>query len=317
MTPMAHWKQRITYSAYFLKNAWFVLLWKLFRRKKGVERFLGQKEITQAYGEATLRDAILSEEPFAAIRFGAVELSCINNFEKIQLGLKKTYKPLVRFSMKNNAGFFPTDDEHLSHFSTQWIKDIQKADIIGISGVHMEDYFYKKYSPRAKVIQYQTFEPLRGHWTSALRGKRVLVISPFAKEIKEQYAHRTSIIKDENLLPEFHLQTIESVQTLGDQTDSRFESWFEALDFMKVEILKHEFDIALVGAGAYGAALCLFIRQLNKHAIQTGGATQLLFGIMGKRWEKRPYVTRYVTSSWTRPLKKPQGSDKVEKGCYW
>ena len=143
------------------------------------------------------------------------------------------------------------------------------------------------------------------------------MISPFAKEIQEQYARRASIIQDENLLPEFKLETIEAVQTLGDQSDPRFETWFEALDHMKVEILKHDFDVALVGAGAYGAALCLFIRQLNKQAIQTGGATQLLFGIMGKRWEKRPYVTRYVTSSWTRPIIKPAGSDKVEKGCYW
>lgn len=314
---MGQTKQRLLYSRYFIKNAWFVLLWKLFRRKKGVERFLGQKGISQAYGEAVLRDLILSEEPFAAIRFGAVELSCINNYEKITLGLKKTFKSSVRFSMKNNAGFFPTDDEHLTHYCTQWIKDVQKAEVIGISGVHMEDYFFKKYCPRAKVIQYQTFEPLRGHWTSALRGKRVLVISPFAKEIQEQYIHRTEIIHDENLLPEFHLETVESIQTLGNQLDPRFETWFEALDHLKVEILKHDFDVALVGAGAYGAALCLFIRQLNKQAIQTGGATQLLFGIMGKRWEKRPYVTRYVTASWTRPLKKPDGAEKVEKGCYW
>ncbi len=314
---MGQYKNRLNYAAYFVKNAWFVMLWKLFRRKKGVERFLGQKGISQNYGEGVLRDAILSEEPFAAIRFGAVELSCINNYEKITLGMKKTFKPSVRFSMKNNAGFFPTDDESLKHYCTQWIKDVQKAEIIGISGIHMEDYFFKKFCPGAKVIQYQTFEPLRGHWTNALRGKRVLVISPFAQEIKEQYARRNEIIQDDNLLPEFHLETVQSVLTLGDQKDPRFETWFEALDHLKVEILKHDFDIALVGAGAYGAALCLFIRQLNKQAIQTGGATQLLFGIMGKRWEKRPYVTRYVTSAWTRPLTKPEGADKVEKGCYW
>jgi len=314
---MAQISTRWAYRKYFIKNAWFVMMWKLFRRKKNVERFIGMKGITQNYGDAMLRDKIRSEVPFSAIRLGAVEISCLNNYEKILLGFKKTYKPSVRYSMKNNAGFFPTDDENLTFYSTQFLKDLKTADIIGISGVHMEDYFFKKYSPHAQVIQYNSFEPLMGHWTSALRGKKVLVISPFAKQIEEQYAKRTEVIKDENVLPEFQLQTIEAVQTLGEQTDPRFNNWFEALDYLKVEILKHDFDIALVGAGAYGAPLCLFIRQLNKQAIQTGGATQLLFGIMGRRWEKREHVTRYVTKSWTRPLIKPQGADKVEKGCYW
>lgn len=308
---------RLQYGKYFIKNAWFVMIWKLFRRKKNVTRFLGKKGITQNYGDITLREKILSEEPFAAIRFGAVEISCLNNYEKIQLGFKKTYKPSVRLSMKNNAGFFPTDDANLAFYSQHFLKDLKNADIIGISGVHMEDYFYAKYCSHAQVIQYNSFEPLMGHWTSALRGKRVLVISPFAKQIEEQYAKRTEIITDSNVLPEFQLQTIEAVQTIGEQSDPRFSNWFEALDYLKVEILKHDFDIALVGAGAYGAPLCLFIRQINKQAIQTGGATQLLFGIMGKRWEKRKHVTRYVTKSWTRPNVKPLGAEKVEKGCYW
>ena len=82
------------------------------------------------------------------------------------------------------------------------------------------------------------------------------------------------------------LITIKAVQTIAKETDERFSNWFEALDYMKVQILKHEFDIALVGAGAYGTPLCLFINSLNKQAIQSGGATQLLFGIIGKRWEK-------------------------------
>ena len=39
-----------------------------------------------------LKDALDSSKPFSAIRFGAVELSCLNNHEKIELGWKKKYK---------------------------------------------------------------------------------------------------------------------------------------------------------------------------------------------------------------------------------
>jgi hypothetical protein len=309
--------KRSTYILYFLKNAYFVLLWKFFRRKKNVEKFAGIKQITQDYGNKTLAEIIRSKQPFAAIRFGAVELSCINNHEKIMLGLKRTYKRSVRYSMKNNAGFFPTTDTNLNYFCRHFIKELPKTDILGISGIHMEDYFYKKYAKQAKIIQYNSYEPLMGNWTNALEGKRVLVVSPFAKLIEKQYARRHELFTNQEVLPEFQLMTVEAVQTIGQETDERFLNWFEALDYMKMEIIKREFDIALIGAGAYGAHLCWFIKSMNRQAIQTGGATQLLFGIMGRRWENRPHVTRHVTSSWTRPDSVPKGAQKVEKGCYW
>lgn len=317
MADIVLYRKKTRYIVYFIKNAWFVFLWKLFRRKKKVERFSGIRGITQDYGNNVLKRMIEDGHPFAAIRFGATELGCLNNYEKIQLGWRHYYKKSVKYSMKNNGGFFPTTDTNLTFYAEHYLKDLPKTDILGISGIHMEDYFFRKYVPNAQVIQYNSFEPLMGDWTSALKGKRVLVISPFAKLIEQQYANRKNIITNENVLPDFTLLTIEAVQTLGMQEDERFLNWFEALDYLKVEILKHEFDVALVGAGAYGSPLCWFIKSLNRQAIQTGGATQLLFGIMGRRWEKRDHVTRYVTSSWTRPVEKPKGAERVEKGCYW
>ncbi len=313
----AYRQNRFRYLLYFIKNAWFVLLWKLFRRKKNVLRFAGIPNITQELGNQTLKDQILSGKPFAAIRFGATELSCLNNYEKIQLGWRHTYKKSVRYSMKNNGGFFPTTDTNLNYYCTYYLRELPKTDILGISGIHMEDYFYKKYVPHSRIIQYNSFEPLMGDWTQALAGKRVLVVSPFAELIEKQYAQRQSIIHNDLVLPEFTLITVNAVQTIGDAYDERFHNWFEALDYLKLEILKHEFDVALIGAGAFGAPLCWFIKTRGKQAIQTGGATQLLFGIMGRRWEKRPHVTRYVTAAWTRPDTKPKGADKVENGCYW
>jgi len=317
MAAIVPYKKKVIYLAYFIKNAWFVLLWKLFRLKKSVLRFMGIKDITQEFGNDILKQSIESGRPLAAIRFGATEIGCLNNYEKIQFGWRKDYKKSVKYSMKNNGGFFPTTDTNLNYYCSMYFKNITKTDILGISGIHMEDYFYRKYVPDAKIIQYNSFEPLMGDWTSALAGKRVLVISPFAKLIEKQYANRASIIANESVLPAFTLLTIEAVQTIGAQYDERFGNWFEALDYMKIEILKHDFDVALVGAGVYGTPLCWFIKGLGKQAIQTGGATQLLFGIMGKRWERRPHVTQYVTASWTRPGVKPDGAENVEKGCYW
>ena len=180
----------------------------------------------------------------------------------------------------------------------------------------MEHYFYRNFAYNAQPVQNWALDPLLGQWSHLLKGRKILVISPFADQIEEQYKKRERLFPNNpGILPQFELITIKAVQTIADQDDSRFGNWFEALDYMKVEILKHDFDVALIGAGAYGTPLCLYVKSLNKQAIQTGGATQLLFGIIGKRWEQREYVKKHINKDWIRPKDKPTGYHTVEKGC--
>lgn len=309
-------QRRALYRQAFFKSAIHVFNWHAFRIKPSTERFLQFKGLTLPYGASVLKDQILAGEPFAAIRIGAVEMGALNNYEKILLGYAKTYKPSVRLSMKQNAGFFPTNDKQLTFYAKHFFKEAMKTDILGISGIHMETYMYQRYLGQAKVIPYEAFEPLRGDWIQALEGKRVLVVSPFADDIAKQYKQKEKLFPS-GVIPEFTLLTVKAVQTIGEQTDDRYHTWFEALDAMKVEIMKHDFDIALVGAGAYGSHLCWFIKSMSKQAIQTGGATQTMFGIMGRRWESRSHVSQYLNDHWIRPSVKPLGAEKVEHGAYW
>ncbi len=192
------------------------------------------------------------------------------------------------------------------------------TDYLSISGVHMEEYFYKNYCPRAKLIQYFALEPLLGTWSKLLKGKKVLVISPFAKQIKKQYKQRLKLFANaDEILPEFKLLTIEAVQTIGYEVDDRFENWFEALQFMKNEMAKLDFDICLVGAGSYGTPLAIYAKELGKIGLQTGGATQTLFGLIGKRWENRKHVKQHINEYWQRPEKIPFYKEGIENGAYW
>jgi hypothetical protein len=307
---------RKTYQREFLKSSWDVLKWKLFRIKKSTHQFLHFKNLTLQHGNDVLKAALMKEEPFAAVRIGAVEMGALHNYEKIQLGIKKIYKPSVVLSMKQNAGFFPTIDKQLTFYAKHFIKEAKKTDILGISGIHMESYMYQRYFAGANVIPYEAFEPLRGDWIQALQGKRVLVVSPFADDINKQYANRKHLFP-QGTLPEFTLITVKAVQTIADATDERYSTWFDALDAMKVDVMKHDFDVALIGAGAYGSHLAWFIKTMNRQAIQTGGATQTMFGILGRRWEQRTHVAQYVNDAWIRPSEKPLGAEKVEHGAYW
>ena len=122
--------------------------------------------------------------------------------------------------------------------------------------------------------------------------------------------------------------TLKAVQSIGGT--EKFSTWFDALDYMKQQIDGIDFDIALIGCGAYGMPLAAHIKRSGKQAIHFGGSLQLLFGIRGKRWETSEYGKTYFTDGigkypslvnnyWIRPYEtsKFKGAEKVEGGCYW
>ena len=52
---------------------------------------------------------------------------------------------------------------------------------------------------------------------------------------------------------------------------------------MEERIGKIDFDVALLGCGAYGLPFAASIKRMGKKAVHLGVATQILFGIKGKR----------------------------------
>ena len=100
-------------------------------------------------------------------------------------------------------------------------------------------------------------------------------------------------------------------------------SWLETYNLMINDISKLEFDIALLGCGGYGLPLCEFIKsKMNKSAIYIGGGLQLLFGVMGKRWESREEWQKIITennSKFIRPSNEEimKNNTNIEGGCYW
>ena len=117
--------------------------------------------------------------------------------------------------------------------------------------------------------------------------------------------------------------TLMPVQSAGDTAiDLSYANWFEALDYTCSQIQKLDFDIALIGAGAYGFFLGRFCKQMGKQAIHMGGALQLLFGIKGLRWEKQyppEFGQSLFNEHWVYPAQNecPAGAEKIENGCYW
>ena len=141
-----------------------------------------------------------------------------------------------------------------------------------------------------------------------------------AAAIKKQYKQRDKLFEDPDVLPQFkELILVKAVQSIaGNQTG--FNDWFEALRYMEREIDKYDFDIALVGCGAYGMNISAYIKRKGKIAIHLAGWTQMLFGIYGNRWLiDQPEYSKFINRYWIRPSdsEKPKDANAIESGCYW
>lgn len=306
-------------------NRWDYYCYKkaveLFKRrilKKNIERYAGRSIISAKEGNRYIGRAIESEKPFVASRFGSTELSVILRREAY-----KHHRPY-----KNNdsnlcilSGFFPDNLELMDKFANDMLEMIGEIDLLCVWFSSLEEYIIGEYMPRTMLTRLTAVEPYAysDPWSKNLKGKKVLVIHPFEESILQQYAKREVLFDNPDILPEFELRTIKAVQTIAGEKDDRFKTWFEALEYMKFEMQKVDFDIAIIGCGAYGMPLAIEAKRMGKQAVHMGGATQLLFGIMGARWDQNQAVNNMRNEHWVRPSVTEQCKNQqiVEGGCYW
>ena len=176
---------------------------------------------------------------------------------------------------------------------------------------------HKKYVHKSTL---DSFFSQQHPWTYSLKGKKILVVHPFSETIESQYKNKKKkLFKNSEVLPEFaSLQTIKAVQSIAGNPVG-FDTWFDALDWMKSEIDKKDFDIALLGCGAYALPLAAHIKRMGKKAVHMGGVLQFLFGITCKRYEENDEFKPYINEYFVYPDAKdrPKNAFAVEGGCYW
>ena len=276
-------------------------------------------------GHNRIAELISRNAPLMVARLGSAELACLRNYLEMKGRKKRGYSRKISSAMANNAGFFPVDDASLDTFSEMFLDHLKQIDIMGVWFNQYEDVICNTWCGDAELIDFDCLEPFRfaDPWSSRLAGRKVLVVHPFVESIRKQYEEKRRLLfPSSDVLPEFELKTIRAVQSIGG-SKVNFTTWFDAYDHMCDEMAKVDFDICIIGAGAYGLPLASFAKQLGKQAIHLGGVTQILFGIKGKRWERDPaYATttaRLFNEHWVRPLdvETPANKDRIEKGCYW
>lgn len=224
--------------------------------------------------------------------------------------------------LTSNAGVFPCTPEMAERFGEQALRDCQEIDILG-SYMNNEKYLMGYWKNALKVDLDAFYAPwlFENPWTKWLKGKKVLVVHPFVESIAYQYHNKRELLFDnKEVLPEFKsLACIKAVQTQAGEK-SQFGNWFEALEYMEDEIDKCDYEVAIIGCGAYGMSLAAHVKRCGKVAIHLAGWTQMLFGVYGERWvSQQSKYSKVINDYWIRPNANEglANGKSIEHGCYW
>ena len=246
-------------------------------------------------------DAIIadlaSNEPSMIARFGAVEIKAML-YAILPPPVNICFKTYTYTNFGRNAGFFPIDNKHLKKYGQRMLMDMR--ELTTLASWRPEEILLRKKLTDIPRIKLGEIGPVDTDysWSKFLENKKVLVVHPFAESIEAQYKKREYLFHNPNVLPEFaSLQTIKAVQTIAGNNEKKFVDWFEALSYMENQIESKDFDIALIGCGAYGFCLAAAVKRMGKKAVHIGGPLQLYFGIKGKRWDNYGLYNDYYASS--------------------
>ncbi len=298
------------------------------RRKADYRALIDDRpSLTTAESDDWIAEAILAGEPSLIARLGSTECRLLvrHHMRDQRNWLEKAYALATLHELpfwlrwqdrqlSHTAGFFPIEKKPVERFVDLSFDAMAEIDLLGswVEGENQLDHVLSQ----AALTTLGNLSPIGNAkpWTRALRGKKVAIIHPFVKTIEQQYAKRTLLFDDPDFLPEFELVTVRAVQSIR-HAPPDFDTWFEALDFMTEQCLEHDYDVAIIAAGAYGLPLGARVKSHGKVAIVLGGVLQLMFGIKGLRWDN----SGLYNDHWVRPLEEEQPPEfwKMEGGAYW
>lgn len=244
-------------------------------------------------------------------------------------------EPLLK-KLEQYSGIWPATSESVD----AWLKAYTES-LRSLTGVAAgwyapyavaEDMLLRTFAPKAFRTPLRSLEPYYAdpdkRWSASLKGKRVTVISSFAKSIAKQMENPlgiwSAVESPETLLPD-NVKTVQAffppLIARGDQTGwpAPVKGWSDAVDYLVEKTLETKPEVVLIGCGALGMIVGARLFQKGISVILMGGAVQVLFGIKGQRWANHSVISKFWNSKWVWPLpeERPSAATAIEGACYW
>lgn len=272
-----------------------------------------------------IKQVIASDAPFFIGRIAGCELKVAYNH------LNGDFLELADdiVELENNAGIKITNKDSLDTYVQSLLQSYTRCTVIAeweqtgkvFAHTGIGQQLITERTQKIPKIDARALEPyyFKDSWMPALKGKKLLIVHPFVKTFKKQIGNLNNVFPGLNWFDKCEFQFIQPPITLAGNHDGK--DWQEHYELFLQQLKETaDFDIALVAAGGYGMLIADYIyKEMGKSVIYVGGALQLFFGVIGKRWFENKDILKLVNDDWIRPDKddKPSNFTKVEKGCYW
>jgi hypothetical protein len=293
---------------------------------------------TIAEGGGVLSQRIYSGIPFVAGKLGTSE------FDALQWFVTQNGAPFprdIRRNMVINAGLFSSEIIEGSDCLHEWCQymmdNFHLMDEIAMWNPikPLDERFFienhitqiKKYLPlRALEPFYQDLPENR--WSLAIE-KPFCVVSPFVESIENQWAKRDVLFPV--LLWSSKAKFCGGVCTgysplICDRdeicswpTSVLEQGWWAGVNHIVDSCVATGAKFVFVGAGALSLPVCFELKKKGISAIHTGGGTQIIFGIRGRRWLSHSVISGFFNEHWISPQASeiPSAGNVIEGGCYF
>jgi hypothetical protein len=300
----------------------------------GVQR-QGPPLLKQQEGALWLATQVASRRIFAAGKLGTSETEALWFYICMRRGeTKYPYISDIKKNMTVNAGLFPATDEALDDWAQHMLGEVL-CEIDGLAEWNtlnpvQEGEILNTFSSKSKRFPARSLEPYyeptaATRWTYRIPDRtKVAVVTPFADSVSAQWSKQAAVWSTVSVWnSKVELITVKahySPYLSPDRTwPTAVAGWREAVRSMADAVVASGAKLAVIGVGALSLPLAYALKKRGVASIHTGGATQILFGVKGKRWISHSIISGFFNDAWVSPLATeiPSNSAAVEGGCYW
>ena len=299
----------------------------------------GPTVLSQNDGAKVLVQYIRQHTPFAAGKLGTSELNVLWFYiNHRQQRVKTPYPWYTVTDITVNAGLFPATDQAIDEWADHMFKNVLPTMDILAEWIKndQERLILNMVAPYSTRIPARSIEPYyeadtADRWTYNIpESTKIAVISPFAQSISKQWQHQTKIwpntpVWSSNLtlvpIQCGYSPSLQSNPTSPNAWPIEIQKagWNAAVHSMVGAAAASGSTLAIVGAGCLSLPIVAGLKAKGITAIHMGGATQILFGIKGRRWLSHEIISRLFNDVWVFPSANevPDRAGHVEGGCYW
>jgi len=306
----------------------------------GVSR-QGPPLLTQREGAIWLAAQVASRKVFATGKLGTSETEALWFYLTMRTGgTKYPYVSDIKKNMTVNAGLFPAKDQTIDEAIDEWANQMIAAVLPELDGVAewntlnplQEGEILNHFSSKSKRFPARSLEPYyeaeqATRWTFRIPDRvKVAVVTPFALSATAQLGKQSALWPTVPVwnpaCPLIPIKAHYSPYLSPDATwpESILEGgWKFAVRAVAEAVVASGAKVAIVGVGALSLPIAVALKKRGVAAIHTGGATQILCGIKGRRWLTHSVISTFFNPSWIEPLdmEVPSNRTLVEGGCYW